>query len=332
MTNKKKWLITTIFIISIVLVISSCAQNKPKITETIERINYKLLNENNKNAVYTVINNDIVTFSLRITPYIKKEKPVLYTIFMNGKQIECKWNNEPAKIFKTTIYPDKIDDIKVTIENIPKGLNTFQFGNVYYPDKTNFNSSEKLLSSNYSISFHPFTIVNGEEDKWSENLEFKYNNILSTDSNNVASIEGDISTDKVKIYKSLFNNYNETRKLYYHWKNSEDKSVNARFSLLVNWEQVRWPETDKYFIETKADPGDSLIHEINISEFSGNKTNQIAIVVFINPDTSFWYFDEKVNDWEVNRYGSQAYSTLKNIIYYDNIIPTTPEKDSINNT
>ena len=255
-----------------------------------------------------------LTFYLQISPDIIKSYPALFTIFMNGRQIQCLWddNIKFSDVFLTTIDPKKVKKIKITIDNIPKGLNTMQFGMVYFPNKTDF-KEENLYNRKYSLDLTSFTIVRNDNMNWAEESRFKnYEQPLLNKKMPVGS-RGELSLVKDEISYDLISDINQNKKMYYYWQNSDKRIRKVRFSLLRDWKQIPWP-SGELFIDVSVNPGDIFYKEILLSKIINNKTNQISIIAFMDPDKSFWYWDKnKTNDLKATHYGAQANSTLRNI-------------------
>jgi hypothetical protein len=100
----------------------------------------------------------------------------------------------------------------------------------------------------------------------------------------------------------------------YYWQNSDIKTRKVRFSLLSNWEQIPWPSGDM-FVDVYVEPGNIYYNELLLSDLSLTKyMNNLSVVAFVDPDISFWYYDDD-GDLKANHYASQAFSTLRSIIY-----------------
>lgn len=311
---KKKYLLLIFILCICIAVIMAIPMKNTSDKNKIERINYKLINRKGEPSLYNVIDSNEIELYLKITPQIKEQRPAAYTIFMNGEQIECQWNDEKTKIFKKTVYPDRNDVIKIVINNIPNGLNTFQIGTVYFPDKNNW-TEEELENTRYSIDFNSFTIISNQDIKNKSNISFEYKKELfnNNESDAIAIIDGDITYSKEEIIIQNIYYLNKSKIAYYHWKNTDDKVRKVRFSLLVNWKQVEWPDTGELFIDSLAYPNDYLIKKLELSAF---EDSQIAIVAFLDPDEPFWYYDKNDpnNRIKANYYGSIAFSTDRTII------------------
>lgn len=281
--------------------------------ESQENIHYKLVDDKGINRMFIKTNQSKVTFYLKIIPNITKKTPALFTIFMNGRQVKCLWDgaNEHAEVFFTKITPKKDKEIKITIDNIPKGLNTLQFGTLYFPNQTNF-IEDDLYNEKYSLDLTPFTIVRDEDINWSEKATFINNKQPSLNKKMPIGKRGELSASKDDLYLDLISSISQNSKKYYFWQNIDKKVKRVRFSLLINWKQVPWPSGDK-FIDVSLNPGDVFLKEIMLSDIVKNKTDQLSVVAFINPDVSFWYWD-KNNDLKATDDGAQAYATLRNII------------------
>ncbi|MBA1335796.1 MAG: hypothetical protein HPY66_1424 [Firmicutes bacterium] len=318
--SKYRWIKVLLLVsaVIIIFVLQIGLQKSPKTSQYNERINYKILDEAGKPSFYTITSIDKVKLFLQITPFLEKERPVLYTIFMNGKQIECKWNNELSLFHRRIIYPGKSETLEIIIEDIPEGLNTFHFGEVYYPDKTDWNDKDNRFNWEYSLNLSPFSVVSGKSSSWSEETKFFHHDGLlfnASGKKTTAGIHGSLSMEKDRISYSHVYDIKEINKLYYHWKNSDVEPRRVRLSLLRDWQQIPWPDSGELFIDILANPDDMLIKEIDISKLAKDKENQLTIIAFLNPDVSFWYFDDKSNDLEANHYGAIAFATLRDKIF-----------------
>ncbi|MDF9408116.1 hypothetical protein L7E55_07040 [Pelotomaculum isophthalicicum JI] len=318
--NIKKHFTISFLIIALILT-SFCLVTRAnkRIENKSENINFKILDENGTSSMFMKTIQSKITFYLKITPDIKKPYPELFTIFMNGKQIECLWDNntEYTSLYYTTINPNEDRLIEITINNIPKGLNTLQFGTVYLPNKIDF-QEEELFDEKYSLDLTPFTIVrndninNNYDINWSEESIFNnYNKPSFIDKNMPVGISGILSFSNNDLTSDLISNVNEYKEIYYYWQNTDEKIRKVRYSLLIDWEQVPWP-TGEMFIDVSVNPGDIFYKDLLLSEIVKNKNCQLSIVAFIDPDKSFWYFNN--NELKANHYGALSYATLRNII------------------
>ncbi len=307
-----------IILILIIITISSTfiiinSFKKEKTTVSAEHINYKIVNYEGVTTMLMKTKQNTLTFYLKVTPSIINPSPHLFTIFMNGKQIECLWNNTIDKTYNTTIYPGKEKLIKIKIDNIPKGLNTLQFGTVYSPNKYDF-KQEELYKNKYSLDLTPFTIIQGDSNKWSQrNLFEKYAQTPSIDKELPVGINGIFSTSKDKLALDLVSNTQELKKVYYFWQNTDKKTRKVRLSLLNNWEQISWPSGEE-FIDIIVKPNDIFYKELDLPDIVTTDINQLTVIAFLNPDESFWYFDKERDEIGANHYGAIAFTTLRNIV------------------
>ena len=303
-----------IFVVLFMLTFALSAEAELPTTKQIETINYKLLDKEGNPIVCYITSDDEITLFLKVTPDITQTLPVLYTVFMNGEQIECLWNNKLTCVYYQLIEPQKTEFIALTIREIPEGRNTLQFGSVYYPSKIHWNNTESI--NRYTLNLNPFTIVRNIEAQYTymeftskkseqENGYFEIQNI---------GINGFLSSKKGKQVSKFIYNVDEINHLYYYWQNPDNIPINAKFSLLVNWKQTTWPNTGKLFIDIKSYPKDIVFQEIDLSTIIKEEINHICVVAFVNPDISFWYYDTSVNDWEANPQGAQGYSTQRTLI------------------
>jgi len=282
------------------------------------RINYKLLDGQGKSAMCSFTNNSEQTLYLNVTPYITSERPVLFTVFMNGKQIECLWNGDNDINYQTIIEPEQKKVIEVVLRDIPEGKNTFQFGTVYFPEKTTWEDPDKLMNSEYSMELTPFTIVS-KKDTVSEDWSFPYHSYLFQNDatiSQIVGIEGELCLSKDQPSVRCVNNLKDQKHLYYYWGNSEEEIVMVRFSLMKDWKQITWPDSGEMFLDIKANPGDSFVKEINLLQSAQLGANQYTVVAFVNPGVPFWDKNEKDLEYsEVNQNGARGWATLRNIIY-----------------
>lgn len=279
-------------------------------------INYKLLDHKGASAVYSFTDSDDITLYLHITPTLNKEIPVLYTIFMNGVQIQPIWNDTTHScLYNYIIKPNKKDVIKITIKNIPNGINTFQFGTVYFPNKIFWEDENVIFSDNYSLRLEPFTVVSKENILNINLLNFKYNEkLIKRDYTNVVDMYGILSISQDFISFNSFYDIRDVNKIYYHWKNTDRQERNVRFSILKDWKQIPWPNIDEYFIDILVYPNDAIIKELDFSYLITDEddTVQFTIVSFVDPGISFWYYDG--NDLKANHYGSQGFASMRTIL------------------
>lgn len=316
----KTKIITISIIIALVLISFLLATRSNKKVETqSEYLNFKLVDENGTTSMFMKSDQDQITFYLKIISQINKPFPELFTIFMNGRQIKCLWDNntEYTDLYYTTINPNEDRLIKITINNIPKGLNTLQFGTVYLPTKIDF-KEEELFDGQYSLDLTPFTIVQEDNINDDDNINWAEKSIFYNyfqpsfiDKNLAVDINGILTFSKDELATDFISNINEHKEIYYYWKNNEKEIRKVRFSLLIDWKQVPWP-TGEMFIDVSVNPGDIFYRALLLSEIVENKNCQLSIVAFINPDNSFWIFDE--NDLKANRNGALSYATLRSII------------------
>lgn len=315
---KKQIAVSFLLIIVILTGFLLVTRANKKMPNKSEGINFKLINENKASAMFMRTDQSKITFYLQITPNIKKPYPELFTIFMNGRQIKCLWNNEECTdLYYTTINPNEDRLVEITIDNIPKGLNTLQFGTVYLPDKVDFQETE-LFSEKYALDLTPFTIVRCDDINdnnnlnWSEESIFNnYNQPSFIDKNLPVGKSGVITFFDNDLTLDLISNVSEYEKIYYYWQNTDEITRKVRYSLLIDWKQVPWP-TGEMFIDVLVKPGDIFYKDLLLSEILSNKNCQLSIVAFIDPDKSFWYFNN--DDLEVHSYSTPSYATLRNII------------------
>jgi len=314
--NIKKQIIISIIILIAALIFARyflVTRSNAKMENRSESTNYKLLNEKGYPSMFMQTDQSELTFYLKITPDIKSPYPVLFTIFMNGRQIECLWDIDTnyTDLYYTTINPNEDRLIKITVINIPKGLNTLQFGTVQSPNKIDF-KEEELFNEQYSLNLTPFTIVRDDIMNWSEKSIFNdYNQPSIINKNMSVGMSGVLCFSKNDLVLDLISNVNEHKEIYYYWQNTDKITRKVRFSLLIDWKQVPWPTGD-WFVDVSVSPGDIFCKDLLLSEIVKNETNQLSVVAFIDPDRSFWYFDK--NDLKANHYGVLSYATLKNII------------------
>lgn len=278
-----------------------------------ESINYKITDKNGESVVLINTTNNSVTINLSIKPSINISRKVKYSIFMNGKQMNCLWNGNNKKVFEYLVMPDREDIIEIKIENIPEGSNTFHMGTIYYPDKTKWDDEFKLLTQETMLGLKSFTVNVGDKI---DCLDFdSKSELLNPNNSLVTTSSGDISSSDSSISLVTENKLSSQDILYYHWKNDYDKSKNVRFSILLNWNQIKWPGLNSYFVDTKVEPGDVVSWEIDISDFE-NKGDQLCVVAFINPGKSFWYYDpnDKSNPIKANKDGALGFSTYRTIL------------------
>lgn len=284
-----------------------------------EVIHYKMLGQDNEPGLYSFTNAKEQKLYLHITPETTTARPLLYSIFLNGRQIQCLWNGEAAVNYRTTIEPNQGKTIEITILNVPEGKNMYQFGAVHFPDKLDWNNDHPLRNSAYTMDFTSFTIVRQTDMAANELLTFPYEKSITKSKNRAAElaiIEGDLSVAPDKISGNCLYQYNDIKKLYYHWRNSYDEPVMVRFSLMKDWEQIPWPDSGRLFLDTKAEANDYLLKEIDLTGNAEVGANQYMVVAFINPGISFWYYDQQddTDHWKANPLGSQGWATLRNIV------------------
>lgn len=282
-------------------------------------IHYKMLDEYGEPGLYSFTNTQEQKLFLNITPETTKERPILYSVFLNGRQVECLWNGEAASNYRTTIKPGEKQVLEISILNVPQGKNMYQLGTVHFPDKNDWGNYDVLLNSAYSMDLTSFTIIRQTGIVSQELLTFPYEqDIFESESEiaDLALIEGDLSLAQDQISGGCIYNSDDVQKLYYHWRNSNDEPVMVRFSLMKDWEQIPWTDTGELFLDTKANSGDYLVKEIDLSKTLKSGTNQYMVLAFINPGVSFWYYDKDDNrdHWKVNPIGAQGWATLRNIV------------------
>jgi hypothetical protein len=158
------------------LLLTGCIQHNNSIREQTheqkEYIHYNIVTNDNEQGALIKTQEQNIELNLKIEAHISRPKPVLYTIFLNGKQIKVQWdkNKEPSYLLRMTLLPDENVSVKFRICDLPKGTNTLNFGSVSYPDKYDIPEKEQL-SANYSMNLHPFTIIVGNEgDKSTPNF------------------------------------------------------------------------------------------------------------------------------------------------------------------
>lgn len=277
-----------------------------------ERINYKLVNEDGDNTMFIETNYSEVTLYLKVSPYIELPYPSMFTIFMNGKQVKCLWNNNNYSYkYHTIIKPETISLIPITIKNIPAGMNTLYFGTTYYPNEFDFKDND-LLNRKYSLDLVPFTIIRGNKTNWSQtDTIFKnYNQLTNINKDLPIGIYGELSCSLSDLIVSC---NSKTTKKYYLWQNNDNIKRNVRFVLLKNWTQVPWPSGDM-LIDVCIEPGEIFCQELLIPKIANATPTQLLVIAFIDPDKSFWYFD-KHKELKAALYGTQAYATLRNVFF-----------------
>lgn len=291
-------------------------ENKNQLDKQV--VHYKMLDQNNGPGLYSFTDTQEQKLYLHITPETTTARPMLYSVFLNGRQMQCLWNGEAAINYRTTIEPNERQIIEITILNVPEGKNMYQFSAVHFPDKTDW-KDQAFMRSAYTMDFTSFTIVRKTDIAADELLTFPYEKVMTKSNNRTAElaiIEGDLSITQDKISGNCIYKYNDIEKLYYHWRNSYDKQIMVRFSLMKDWEQICWPDSGKLFLDTKANPDDYLLKEIDLTGITETGANQYIVLAFINPGISFWYYNEQdANDhWKANPLGSQGWATLRNIV------------------
>ncbi|MEA3422990.1 MAG: hypothetical protein U9Q80_04215 [Bacillota bacterium] len=308
---KKKLYIVVMLIVSFIVIqfvnIESHKENDRSIAN--ERVHYKLTNVDGISSVYNEIFSSEIEIYLNITPYTSDTKKVAYFIFMNGKQVVCKWNDEKTSIYRHEIVPNNDELIKITISDIPKGVNTFHIGTVYFPDKLDFDDEELLFEQETILNLKSFTVVNEK----SKNVnDFVHREEYVNPTELLTTVNGDISKKYDEVLITTSNKYSESKKLYYHWINDTEAKKNVRFSLLLDWKQIEWPNTKEFFIDILVNPGEVITAELDLSNFQNNG-EQLCVVAFLNPGVSFWFVDEedKNNTIKADGDGALAFSTYR---------------------
>lgn len=319
---KHKKLIFPIFIILCIGLIIFFVYDRPAAKESkrYNSLKYLLVDEQGIPAMYSKTNGSEKRLFLDINSGVAQDCPVLYTIFMNGKQIKCFWDSNPAVNFRTVLKPNEHKKIEILLKDLTAGENVFQLGTVYFPDKTEWSDPAMLLRDEYSMDLVPFTVLSTNKSGPLLSSSFPYHQGLFVNNSPNAKlfgIEGDLSLYENKGKTGLIYHYNSVNKLYYHWGNTKDITVSLRLSLMKNWEQIPWPDTNTLFLDTKANPDDYLVKEIDLSSSAGEGPNQYIVIAFINPNTSFWYFEEQnkgEDKWKADPHGAQAWATSRNIV------------------
>lgn len=286
-------------------------------TAAIDRINYKLVNEHGETTMHMETSQGELTFYLLINPEINSKYPALFSIFMNGRQVECYWNDSayPAKELYTIIENKEEQLVKITIANIPSGLNTLQFGIVYHPEIIHYEDDDLLHGSYlYKLDLTPFTIVRGERLNWPDSSLFlDYISPEHINRDMPVGMDGMLTFIQDQYSPKILSPILKDSMVYYYWKNTDTKARKVRFSLLCNWEQVQWPSGD-LFIDVLVKPGDIYYKELLLSEITNNGVNELSVIAFIDPDISFWYY-EKNNNLRANHYGSLAFASFRCMIF-----------------
>lgn len=311
---KKKLYIVVMLIVSFIVIqfinIESHKENDRSLAN--ERVHYKLTDVDGKSSVYNEIFSSEIEIYLNINPYTSDSKKVAYFIFMNGKQVVCEWNDEKTSIYRHEIVPNNDELIKITISDIPKGVSTFHIGTVYFPDKLDFDDEELLFEQETMLNLKSFTVVN---EKSKSVNDFVYREEYVNPTELLTTVNGDISKKYDEVLITTSNKYSENKKLYYHWINDTEVKKNVRFSLLLDWKQIEWPNNKEFFIDTLVNPGEVVTAELDLSNFQNNG-EQLSVVAFLNPGVSFWYVDEedKSNPIKADGDGALAFSTYRTIL------------------
>ena len=310
-----------IWVLCLCLFLTGCSSvffNGQDRGQTTERINYKLFTDDTeRNKVLIKTDKNSIELTLKATPYISSPMPVLYTLFLHGKQIKAYWDGseEPEYLFQTVIKPEQEKLIKIKIPDLQEGTNILNLSSVVFPYKYDI-PEEEFLSYKWSMDAHSFTVIVNEE-KHNSSLDFAYNERIISKVETITGVAGELSYKKDDLYlKDEPYKLNVTKTLYYHWRNDYSEPVNVRLSLLVDWKQVPW-DTNELFIDTLAYPGDVIIKEINLPEImrgNSQSTSAISVIAFINPGESFWYLDESENDIKARYCKGQAFSTRRAIV------------------
>ncbi|MBN2259801.1 MAG: hypothetical protein JW702_04625 [Clostridiales bacterium] len=308
------YIVILVTVIIAIFTLSSDEEDEAMILENAqetmrERINYKLTDSNGQSSVINEITSSDLEIHLKISPYISTSKKAAYLIFMNGKQIACRWDDVLSIVHKKEIQPNVDESIKITLSNIPMGVSTFHIGVVYFPDKLDFTEEDILFSQETMLNLKSFTAIRGES---TSKEVFVRNDKYINEMEVYTTENGDFSKYYDEILITTKNEYSKNSKIYYHWTNNYETTKNMRFSLLVDWKQIEWPNTNDLFIDTSINPGESITIRLDLEKFSNNG-EQLVVVSFQNPGISFWYYDEndKNNSIKASGEGALAFSTYR---------------------
>lgn len=83
---------------------------------------------------------------------MKEEIPILYTFFLDGKQIEAYWNGEKLTTFIKLIHPGESMRIEVALDNISKGIHNLYLGHVKHPERIYWPDTDDLSDTAFMIS------------------------------------------------------------------------------------------------------------------------------------------------------------------------------------
>jgi len=277
-------------------------------------VDYNLYDKNGNTVMYK-ISGGLLELHLLVDPHITKPLPMLYTVFINGRQVNCNWDGKDAPVYRTSLLPNQKKNISIKINDIPTGENTLQVGYVCYPDKTVWLDEQLLLKSDYAMQFSSFTVIN---DKPNTDTNVKYSPQMPTTNNtfpyrDLVYEDGFLSNTPNKLVVEPFVKLGSAQR-YFFWRNSQDQRVLVRFILLKDWIETPWPMSNKVAFDVISKPNDLYCIPIDFGVLSKQGTHQFSVISFVNPHISFWYWDKQENDWEANKNGARAYSTLKLVI------------------
>jgi hypothetical protein len=79
--------------------------------------------------------------------------------------------------------------------------------------------------------------------------------------------------------------------VWYFWRSDSPRETELRLALLVDWHQVEWPGHAAKTLWGGVPEGGTIVHEIDLAQLKLQKTSQVMVVAFVEPDRPFWRRD-----------------------------------------